>query len=92
VSVENIVVKIAIPKGVAFSDLKLNWDSGKGDVVFDWTPIEAICKASGIETVVYRDAPRDGVLGLIASWYQAHLKHGGEHDEVADELFAEDDA
>ena len=39
--------KISIPEEVRFSDLKLSRNAG-GNVEFDWSPIEVICRESGI--------------------------------------------
>jgi hypothetical protein len=79
---------IRIPENLEFSDLNLSRDHS-GDVSFDWTPIEAICTASGINPAVFRDMPEGNVAGLIIQWYSMHLQHGGKRDPVADQLLAE---
>ena len=79
---------VRIPDNLEFSNLKLTRDTD-GVVSFDWTPIEAICTASGISPAVFRDMPEGNVAGLIIQWYSMHLQHGGERDPVADQLLAE---
>lgn len=79
---------ITIPDDLAFADLKLARDVD-GAVSFDWTPIERICAASGIDVALFRDAPEDNVAGLITAWYAEHLKRGGARDPVQDDLIAE---
>ncbi len=86
---EKTPVTICIPDDREFSDLKLARDSTSGDISFDWTPIERICEASGIDTSVFRDRHEDNVSGLIVQWYTAHLANGGARDRVQDELIAE---
>lgn len=80
-------ITVRIPDNLKFSDLKLTRTDGS--VSFDWTPIEAICTASGINPAVFRDMPEDNVAGLIIHWYSLHLQDGGARDPVADQLLAE---
>lgn len=82
------MAKVAIPDDLNFSDLRLARDPD-GGVSFDWNVVERICEASGLPVEMFRDAPEDNVSGLIVGWYQAHRKHGGEADPVADDLIAE---
>lgn len=79
---------IKIPDDVQFADLKLARDSD-GRVSFDWSPIERICEASGVDPAIFRDAPEDNVSGLIVAWYAEHLRGGGARDPVQDDLIAE---
>lgn len=83
------LVRLVIPDGVDFSDLKLTRDPDTGDVSFDWTPIERICEASGIDADVFRSDPEDNVSGLIVRWYTEHRAAGGAHDPVAADIIAE---
>lgn len=82
------MTKVAIPDDLDFSDLRLARDPD-GSVSFDWAVIERICEASNIPPELFRDAHEDNVSGLIVGWYQAHRKHGGEANPVADDLIAE---
>ena len=82
-------INIRIPEDLKFSDLKLARDPHTGDISFDWTPIERICEASGIDIAVFDDDSEDDLSELIIEWYQAHLASGGAPDPVQDELIAE---
>ena len=82
------LTRITIPDDVGFSDLRLARDSD-GMVSFDWTPIERICAASGVEVALLRDGPEANVAGLVVRWYEAHLDAGGEIDPIAEDLLAE---
>lgn len=85
-------IGFVIPDGVFFEQLKLSRDSSTGDVSFDWSPIEAICDASGINISMFRDQDEDNVGALIVSWYNAHVAAGGARDQVAEQLIAEVEA
>ncbi len=83
-----MLAQITIPDDVRFSDLHLARDQD-GHISFDWTPIERICAASGLDVALLRDAPEDNVASLIVAWYAEHLRNGGERDAVQDDLIAE---
>lgn len=85
-------LRITIPDGLRFEQLKLTRDPVTLDVSFDWVPIEAICQASGIDPALFRDQHEDNVAGLIHQWYLAHLEAGGARDPVQDQIRAEVDA
>jgi len=82
-------VKVTIPEGVNFADLHLARDPATGAVSFDWTPIERICEASGIDVATLRHAPEDRVAGMIVTWYEHHRAAGGARDAVQEDLIAE---
>lgn len=82
-------IKITIPDGLNFSALNLTRDPETGGVVFDWSPIDAICKANGIDADIFRHGPEDNVGALITAWYAEHLARGGARDPVQDDLIAE---
>lgn len=82
------LANISIPDTVSFSDLKLARDAD-GMVSFDWSPVEAICRASNVPVEILRDGPEDNFSGLIVAWYQHHLAAGGARDSVADDLIGE---
>jgi len=84
----HMLAQITIPDDVRFSDLHLARDQD-GHISFDWTPIERICAASGLDVALLRDAPEDNVASLIVAWYAEHLRNGGERDAVQDDLIAE---
>lgn len=85
---EKVALKISIPAGLDFAALQLSRDTG-GHVIFDWSPINAICAESGIDPAAFTDTDEDNVAGLIIDWYQAHLANGGHPDPVAEDLIAE---
>ncbi len=80
---------ICIPDDIEFADLKLARDPATGVIKFDWTPIERICAASGIDASVFRDHHEDNLAALILQWYASHLAAGGTRDPVQDELVVE---
>lgn len=82
--------KITIPHTIGFADLHLS-RSASG-VAFDWTAIEAVCRASGLDVATFRDADESVVADLIAAWYAAHLAAGGATDPVAEDLAGEAEA
>jgi len=86
---EKRATRLAIPDDVEFADLKLTRDPKTGEVEFDWTPIERICEASGIDIALFREGPEDNVSGLIVGWYRAHREAGGAADPVQEALLRE---
>lgn len=83
------LTRLAIPDGLAFEALKLTRDPTTGEVEFDWSPIEAICAASGVDVEVFKHGPEDNVAALIVAWYRAHLEGGGAPDAVQEQILAE---
>ena len=81
-------LKISIPQNIDFSDLELNRNPS-GGITFNAEIINAICNASGIDPKIFLESHEDNMAGLIIEWYANHLKNGGEHDPVADDLIAE---
>lgn len=81
-------ITVRIPDDLEFSALNLARDPD-GMVSFDWSPIERICEANGIDVSMFRDAPEDNVGGLITAWYAEHRARGGEPDPVQEDLIAE---
>lgn len=81
-------MNVCIPENISFSDLRMARDTD-GMVSFDWAPIDAICKASGIDPAVFRDASEDNVAALISEWYRLHISGGGSPDATQEELIAE---
>jgi hypothetical protein len=82
------LANITIPDHISFADLKLARDAD-GMVSFDWSPVEAICKASNVPVEILKEGPEDNVSGLIVAWYESHLTAGGERDPVADDIIGE---
>lgn len=82
-------VRIQIPDDLDFSALKLSRDPVTLDVSFDWAPIEAICKLSGIDIALFKHQHEDNVSGLITEWYIEHRQRGGAPDPIQEQLIAE---
>lgn len=81
-------LRLQIPEDMDFSALRLERDAD-GMVSFDWTPIDAICEASGIDRAFFRQTPEDNVAALINEWYRLHIADGGEADITQEEMIAE---
>jgi hypothetical protein len=61
-------LRITIPDGVEFADLRLSRDIDNGQVRFSMAPIEAICEASALDRADLVDGPHPSVVLLIAAW------------------------
>lgn len=81
-------LKISIPDGISFADLKLD-RSVTGSITFDANIINTICEHSGIAPKMFWESHEDNMAALIVAWYANHLKNGGQHDPVADDLITE---
>ena len=81
-------VEILIPSDVRFADLDLFYKEGVG-LVFDWTPIQKICDASGIDIAFFKPPKLDNVIDLLVNWYGQALRNGEPRDPVADLIWAE---
>lgn len=65
-------INIVIPADVAIADLGLARDPQTGNIAFDWTPIERICAASGIDVALFKESAEDNVGTLLMQWYAQH--------------------
>ena len=83
------ITPIAIPLGMAFSDLRLGRDPQTGDVSFDTSAIERIEAESGLPAGFFMGQHEDALASLITTWYSAHRAAGGDADPVAEDLLAE---
>lgn len=82
-------MKITIP-GLNFTDLHLKRDSSMhGNIEFDWSLIEEICDASGIDISEFRDEDEANVCSLIHQWYSEHRARGGDADPVMEDIIIE---
>ena len=59
------LMNVCIPENIRFSDLRLARDAD-GMVSFDWTPIDAICKASGIDPSFFRETQEELIAEALA--------------------------
>ena len=83
------ITPIAIPLGVAFSDLRLARDPQTGDVSFDTAVIERIEQEGGLPAGFFMGQHEDAMAALITTWYSAHRAAGGAADQVAEDLLEE---
>jgi hypothetical protein len=82
-------LRVTIPNGIEFADLRLARDVDDGLVHFNMAPIEAICEASALDFSEIVQGPQPLVGLLIAAWYEAHIAQGGAPDPVQEELMEE---
>ncbi|WP_043460765.1 hypothetical protein, partial [Azohydromonas australica] len=82
-------LRLTIPEGVDFADLHLSRDPEDGSLLFDVTPIQAICEASGVDFDQIVDGAEPFVAIFIAAWYEAHLERGGKPDAVLEDFMEE---
>ena len=82
-------LRVIIPDGVEFAQLRLSRDVNNGQVRFSMAPIEAICEASDLDLTELVDGPQPLVVMLIAAWYSAHISEGGAPDPVQEDLLEE---
>ncbi|WP_157270126.1 hypothetical protein [Azohydromonas aeria] len=82
-------LRVTIPEGVEFEDLRLTRDVANGRVRFSMAPIAAICEASDLDLDELVDGPEPLVVPLIAAWYAAHVEEGGAPDPVQEDLLEE---
>jgi hypothetical protein len=82
-------LRVTIPDGVEFAQLRLSRDVANGRVRFNMAPIAAICEASDLDLTELVDGPQPLVVPLIAAWYRAHISEGGAPDAVQEDLLEE---
>ncbi|WP_157269537.1 hypothetical protein [Azohydromonas aeria] len=82
-------LRVTIPEGVEFADLRLSRDVANGRVRFSMAPIAAICEASALDLGEIVDGDEPLVVLLIAAWYRAHRSGGGAPDPVQEDLLEE---
>ena len=79
-------LRVTIPDGVEFADLRLSRNVDDGLVRFAMAPIESICEASALDLAEIMDAAQPLVGLLIEAWYEDHLRDGGAPDPVQEDL------
>jgi hypothetical protein len=79
-------LRVTIPDGVEFADLRLSRNVDDGFVRFAMAPIEAICEASALDLAEVVQGPQPLVGLLIQAWYEDHLRDGGAPDPVQEDL------
>ena len=73
-----------VPADLSFSDLCLRWGAN-GEILFEWSAIERLCAASGIDVELFKRTEPENVARLINTWYSIHLSSGGAADLVKEE-------
>lgn len=81
-------LKISIPEHLTFQNLGLGRKKD-GSITFNADVINDILRHSKIDPKLFWESDEDNMAGLIIDWYANHLKNGGAHDPVADDLIAE---
>lgn len=59
------------------------------DIEFDWSLIEAICDASGIDMSEFRSEDEDKACSLLHQWYAEHRARGGAADPKMEDIVIE---
>lgn len=76
-----------IPPSLSFADLQLRWGSD-GQILFEWSAIELLCEASGIDVGIFKLTDPSNVARLINHWYEIHRSNGGAIDLVKEEAMS----
>ncbi|HVW65114.1 MAG TPA: hypothetical protein VHB01_08870 [Nitrosospira sp.] len=80
-------MKIPIPENHRFSLRELIQNSSTdGNMEFDWSLIEDICAASGMDMEEFLDTREHGAFALIHEWYAEHRGRGGAPDPVMEDI------
>ena len=73
---------------VDFSELALDICPATDDVRFRQTALSEFCREAGIPAALCQGIAPAHARGLIALWYDAHLKNGGQTSMAGEELLA----
>jgi hypothetical protein len=80
-------MKTPAPENHRFSLLELMQDSSSdGNIEFDWSLVEDICAASGMEMAEFLDTREHEASTLIHQWYAEHRGRGGIPDAVMEDI------
>jgi hypothetical protein len=80
-------MKIPTPENHRFSLLELVQNSSTdGNIEFDWSLIEDICAASGMDMEEFLDTREHEASALIHQWYAEHRGRGGAPDPVMEDI------
>lgn len=82
-----VTVRVEIPDGLRFANLKLTRDPVTGEIEFDVKPLRKIAAASGLAASFFDD--ENNVSALIAAWYRDARAAGEPADPVQEDLIAE---
>lgn len=76
-----------VPSSLSFKDLQLRWGA-EGQILFEWSAIERLCEASGIDVNIFKLSDPSNVARLINHWYDIHRQNGGAIDLVKEEAMS----
>ena len=80
-------MKIPFPENQGFYPLDLGHSSSpNGNIEFDWSLIEDICEASGMDIAEFLDTREHDASMLIHQWYAEHRGRGGAPDPVMEDI------
>jgi hypothetical protein len=88
------LIDIVIPDGLRFSDLRLRWNRITEDLDYELGVIAAIMRRNDLdpESLLGGQNAR-AVAGLVlAIWYGAHRRGGGQPNLIMEQLIAEANA
>lgn len=80
-------MKIPFPEDHHFS--LLEWvqnSSTDGNMEFDWSLIEDVCAASGMDIEEFLDTREHDAAALIHEWYAEHRGRGGDPDPIMEDI------
>lgn len=76
-----------MPENQRFSLLELMQNSSTdGNLEFDWSLMEDICAASGMDMAEFLDTREHDASALIHQWYAEHRGRGGARDPVMEDI------
>jgi hypothetical protein len=76
-----------MPENQRFSLRELMQHSSTGgNLEFDWSLIEDICAASGMDMAEFLDTREHDASALIHQWYAEHRGRGGAPDPVMEDI------
>lgn len=80
-------MEIPMPENHRFSLLELARNSSTdGNIEFDWSLIEDICAASGMDMAEFLDTREHEASALLHQWYAEHRGRGGAPDPVMEDI------
>jgi hypothetical protein len=80
-------MKTPTPENYRFSLLELAQNSSTdGNMEFDWSLIEDICAASGMDKEEFLNTREHEASALIHEWYAEHRGRGGAPDPVMEDI------
>ncbi len=82
------ITSIAIPNGMAFSDLKLS-RATNGDMEFDSEILRDLFAVNRIDEELFFSGPDENLATLLIAWYQAALEMGEPKNPIMEDIAEE---